>query len=160
MRDPLTKKALILLDVQDEFLGNTMDYIAALSQRYLDEHAQDYDLILLTYWVHEENKNDNTLLLNHEKAHIIAKTTYSGYNEESAALLKQHGIQEVHVGGVDAEMSVLATMFRLLDERYDVKLLERLIASQHGKNMSAMGIARHILGADHMLKDGGQRVWV
>ena len=157
---PLAKRALLLLDVQDDFLGNTLDYIAALSQRYLDEHAKDYDLVVLTYWLHQENAQQNTLLLEHESAHVVTKTTYSGYNDETASLLKENGITEVHVGGVDAEMSVLATMFRLLDEKFDVKLLERLIASYHGKNTSAMGIARQVLGHDNMLPDGGQRVWI
>ncbi len=156
----MAKKALLLLDVQDDFLGNTLDYIASLSQRYLDEHAKDYDLIVLTYWIHEENQYENTLLIEHDGAHVIHKTTYSGYNDETAALFKEHGIQEVHVGGVDAEMSVLATMFRLLDEKFEVKLLERLIASYHGRNTSAMGIAREVLGQDHMLADGGNRVFV
>lgn len=156
----MAKKALILTDVQDDFLGNTLDYIATVCQRYLDEHGRDYDVIILTHWKHEDNESEDTLLLEHPTAHVVEKRTYSAYNEETATLLKQANIDEVHVGGVDAEMAVLSTMYRLLDEGYKVQLLERLIASYHGRNWESMTIARHVIGDENVVALGAQRVWM
>ncbi len=156
----MAKKALILADVQDDFLGNTLDYIASVSQRYLDEHSDDYDLVITTRWVHSDNQNDDTLLIEHPKAKVVNKSTYSAYNEESEKLLKEAGIQEVHLGGVDAEMTIMATMYRLLDEGFKVKLLERMIASYHGRNWEALTIARHVIGDENVVALGGQRVWI
>jgi nicotinamidase-related amidase len=156
----MTKKALILTDVQDDFLGNTLDYIAAVTQRYLDEHADDYDLIILTQWKHDDNKDEDTLLIEHPKAHVIGKSQYSGYTGETAKLLKDNQIEVVHLGGVDAEMAVLATMYRLIDEGFKVVLLERLIGSYHSRNWESMTIARHVIGDENVVALGAQRVWM
>lgn len=156
----MTKRALILTDVQDDFLGNTLDYVAAVCQRYLDEHATEYDVIILTQWKHEENADVDTLLLEHAKAHIVNKKGFSAYTPETEKLLRDNRIEEVHVGGVDAEMAVLATMYRLVDEGYKVQLLERLIASYHGRNWESMTIARHAIGDENVVALGSQRVWI
>jgi nicotinamidase-related amidase len=154
------KKALILIDVQEDFLTHTMDYIAPLSQNYLSQHGNDYDLIILTRWVHDENEGEDTLLISHHKAHVVEKRQYSAYTPETKKLLEDHGIEEVHIGGVDAEMAVLATMYALLDAGYRVKVLERLCGSYHGRNWEAMTIARHVIGEENVVFLGGGRVWV
>jgi nicotinamidase-related amidase len=156
----VVKKALILIDVQDDFLGNTQDYIAPLSQKFLDQNGPSYDLVMLTTWKHEENEGENTLLLSYPDAHIVEKRTYSAINSEVHALLEEHAIKEVHLGGVDSEMSVMATMYSLLDLGYNVKILERLCASYHGRNWEANTIMRHVLGDENMLTIGGGRVWL
>ncbi|MCY0902483.1 MAG: isochorismatase family protein [Firmicutes bacterium] len=156
----MAKKALILTDVQDDFLGNTLDYIALVCQRYLDEHGSDYELVILTQWKHEDNENEDTLLLEYKTAKVVNKRTHSAYNDEVAALLKDAQIQEVHIGGVDAEISVLATMYRLIDEGYKVQVLERLIGSYHGRNWESMTIARHVVGEENVVALGAQRVWI
>ena len=156
----MAKTALILTDVQDDFLGNTLDYIAAVSQRYLDDHGDEYAAVILTYWRHEENEGENTLLIEHPQAHVVIKRNYCAYTSEVAKIFREAGIEEVHIGGVDAEMSVLSTMYRLIDEGYRVKLLERLIGSYHGRNWEAMTIARHVIGDDNVVALGSQRVWI
>lgn len=156
----MTKKALILTDVQDDFLGNTLDYIAPVSQRYLDEHAEDYAVILLAYWEHEDNRDENTLLIEHPRAHVVKKKSYCAYTPEADRILRGAGVEEVHIGGVDAEMSVLSTMYRVIDEGYKVKLLERLIGSYHGRNWESMTIARHVIGDENVVALGSQRVWI
>jgi nicotinamidase-related amidase len=153
------KKGLIILDVQEDFLLNILDYIAPLCQRYLNDHGDEYDVVILTHWVYDDLEGRNTLLLSHPKAHVVAKTTYSGYNEATRQILEQAEIREVHIAGVDSEMSVLATMFSLLDAGYHVKILERLCAGYHGRNWEAMMIARHALGAENVVPTGGGRVY-
>lgn len=153
------KKALICLDVQEDFLRNTLDYIAPLCQRFINENADQYDAIILTHWTYELIEGQDTLLLSHPKAHVIEKTTYSGLTEETQRILQENGIEEVHIAGVDSEGAVLATMFASLDAGYDTKILERLVTSYHGRNWEAMMIARHIVGADHVLNIGGGRVY-
>jgi nicotinamidase-related amidase len=154
------KKALILLDVQEEFLRNSLDYIATLCQRYLDRHGDEYAAIVLTHWVHDELEGKNSLLLSHPRAYVVGKSTYSGYTDDTRRILLEHAVQEVHVGGVDSELSVLATMFSLWDAGYQVKVLERLCASYHGRNWEAMMIARHAIGNDNVITLGGDRVYV
>ncbi|UOF89125.1 isochorismatase family protein [Fodinisporobacter ferrooxydans] len=154
------KKALILIDVQEDFLGNTQDYIAPLCQNYLAQFGSSYDLVILTHWKHEENKDQNTLLLEYADAKVVEKRTYSALTPEVNQLLLQHDICEVHLAGVDAEMAVMATMYHLIDQNYDVKILERLCASYHGRNWEATTIMRHVLGDANVLSVGGGRVWV
>ena len=57
-------------------------------------------------------------------------------------------------------MSVLASMYSLIDLNYEVKILERLCASYHGRNWESITIARHVLGDEHVLSVGGGRVWL
>jgi nicotinamidase-related amidase len=154
------KKAIICLDVQQDFLGNTLDYIAPLCQKYLNQRGNEYSVIILTHWVYDELEGKNTLLLSHPNAYVIEKTTYSGYNEKVRQVLEEHQIEEVHLAGVDSELSVLATMFSLVDAGYKVKVLERLVSSYHGRNWEAMMIARHAIGAENVIPDGGDRVWI
>lgn len=153
------KKGLIMLDVQEEFLKSALEYIGPLCQRYLNKHGDEYDAIILTRWVYEEMKED-TLLLSHPKATTIEKSTYSGFTAEAQAVFVEHGIEEVHIAGVDSEGAVLATMFSCLDAGYDVKVMERLCASYHGRNWESMTIARHIVGPEHVIPLGGDRVYI
>ena len=153
------KKALIVLDVQDDFLRNTLDYIAPLCQRYLNEHGSEYDAIVLTHWMYEAIEGLDTLLIADPKAKVVQKTGYSGYTEETREFFSTNNIEEVHIAGVDTEGAVLATMFSLLDNGFQVKILERLVTSYHGRNWEAMTIARHILGPENVLSTGGDRVY-
>lgn len=156
------KKALILTDVQKDFLGNlgNLDYIVRLCQQYLDQNANDYDLVILTTWKHEDNEGIDTLLLSHPKAKRVEKRTYSALNDEVKRLLQEHRIELVHLGGMDSEMTILATMYSLLDNGYKVQLLEPLLASYHARNWEATTIAKHVLGEENVLRVGGDRVWV
>ncbi|MCL6631718.1 MAG: isochorismatase family protein [Alicyclobacillus herbarius] len=154
------KKGLILLDVQEEFLRSSLDYVARLCQKFLNQHGDDYAAIILTRWVYDELEGENTLLLSHPRAYVVEKSTYSGYTERVRRILLEHAVQEVHVAGVDSELSVLATMFSLWDAGYSVKVLERLCASYHGRNWEAMMIARHAIGNENVIPLGGDRVYL
>lgn len=156
------KKALLLTDVQEDFLGNlgNLDYIAELCQKYMDAEGNNYDLIVLTTWKHEENEEQDTLLISHPKAKRVEKRTFSALNDEVKALLEEQQIEMVHLGGIDAEMAVLATMYSLLDNGYKVQILEPLLASYHARNWEATTIAKHVLGDENVLRQGGDRVWV
>lgn len=154
------KKAIICLDVQEDFLRNTLDYIAPLCQRFLNQQGDDYDAIILTRWVYDELQGQNTLLLSHPKAVVVEKSTYSGYTEDARKVLEANDIEEVHIAGVDSELAVLATMFSLVDAGYRVKILERLVASYHGRNWESMMIARHAIGTENVITLGGDRVYV
>jgi nicotinamidase-related amidase len=154
------KKALIVLDVQEDFLRNTLDYIAPLCQRYVNEHNGEYDAIILTRWMYDEVKGTDTLLVSHSDATVVEKSTYSGYTEDTRKVLEEKGIEEVHIAGVDAEGAVLATMFSCIDAGYQVKILERLVTSYHGRNWESMMIARHVVGKENVVNIGGDRVYV
>jgi nicotinamidase-related amidase len=153
------KQALLITDVQEDFLGNS-DYLVPLCQKYLDEHADDYDLVILTHWKHQENKGVHTLLLSHPSARVAEKSTYSAITAEVRAWLEERGIQRVHLAGLDAEATVMATMYHLLDLGYEVQILERLLASYFTRGWEATTIMRHVLGNEHVLSTGGGRVWL
>lgn len=154
------KKALIILDVQSEFLGNTLDYIAPLCQRYVNSSADEYDAIILTHWVYEEAEGKSQLLVKHPSAIVVDKRGYSGLTAETKNVLDERGIEEVYIAGVDSEGAVLATMFSCFDAGYQVKILERLVTSYHGRNWESMTIARHILGPENVVNIGGGSVYV
>jgi nicotinamidase-related amidase len=153
------KKALLITDIQSDFLGN-MDYIYPLCQKYLDEHGKEYDLVILTHWKHEDNENENTLLLKFQGAKVVEKRGYSAYNDEVKQLLAENNIQLVHLGGIDSDMTVLATMYNLLDAGYKVQILERLLASYSTRGWESTTIMRFVLGDENVLTVGGDRVWV
>ncbi len=154
------KKALLILDVQEEFLGERLDYIEPLCQKYLDDHGNDYDAVILTQWRHEQNRDRSTILLSHKKARVVDKVTYSALNDEVGSILEDAAIEEVHIAGVDGELAVLATMFACLDAGYDVKVLERLISSFNNLNWEAMRIAKTALGKQGVLQIAGGRVFL
>ncbi|MDB5085981.1 MAG: hypothetical protein JWN30_2867 [Bacilli bacterium] len=153
------KKALIITDVQEDFLANS-DYMYPLCQKYLDEHGSEYDLVILTHWKHEENQDRNTLLLHFEGAVVAEKSQYSAITPEVLDILKQNGIIMVHIAGLDAEAAVMATMYSLLDNGYKVQLLERLVSSFFTRGWESTTIMRHILGDENVLIVGGGRVWL
>jgi nicotinamidase-related amidase len=153
------KKALIVLDVQSDFLRSTLDYIAPLCQRYVNAEASNYDAIVFTKWIYDEIKGKDTLVIQHQDAVIVEKTGYSGYTEATHKYFKEKNIEEIHIAGVDSEGAVLATMFSCFDAGYQVRILERLVTSYHGRNWESMTIARHILGAENILNIGGGRVY-
>ncbi|ARU62182.1 hypothetical protein CBW65_15095 [Tumebacillus avium] len=153
------KKALLITDIQSDFLGN-MDYIYPLCQEYLDKSGDQYDLVILTHWKHEENHNEHTLLLKHPKANVVEKRGYSAYNDEMKKLLEDNKIDTVHLAGIDSDMTVLATMYNLLDAGYKVQVLERLLASFSTRGWESTTIMRFVLGDENVLTLGGGRVWV
>lgn len=154
-------KALFVLDVQSEFLGNTLDYIAPLCQRFVNKNAEEYDVIVTTKWVYPQvPEGKSQLLVVHPKAVTVEKRGYSGLTEVTKKLFEERGIEEVHITGVDSEGAVLATMFSCFDAGYKVKILERLVTSYHGRNWESMMIARHILGPENVVNIGGDRVYV
>jgi len=155
----IMKKALIITDIQSEFLGN-MDYIYPICQKYLDERGNDYDLVILTHWKHEDNENENTLLLKHNKAVVVEKRGYSAYIPEVAKLLEDNKIEMVHLGGIDSDMAVMATMYNLLDAGYKVQILERLLSSYSTRNWESTTIMRFVLGDENVLDLGGMRTWL
>lgn len=153
------KKALIILDIQEDFLGNTLDYIAPLCQRYLNDFGDRYEAVVLTQWVYEELRGVDTLLLSHPSAYVVRKSGYSGLTNEVRDLFHERSISEVHIAGVDSEGAVMATMFALVDAGYHVKVLERLCSSYHGRNWESMMIVRHCIGEENVSKDGGGQVY-
>lgn len=153
------KKALLITDIQSEFLGN-MDYIYPICQKYLDEKGNDYDLIILTTWKHEDNEKENTLLLKHAKANVVEKRGYSAYVPAVAKLLEDNKIDTVHLGGIDSDMAVMASMYNLLDAGYKVQILEPLLASFSTRNWESTTIMRFVLGDENVLNVGNQRTWI
>jgi nicotinamidase-related amidase len=153
------KKALIFLDVQEDFLGYRLEYIKTLCQRYLDEHANEYSTIIFTHWAYEDVNGCDTLLLSHPDALVVEKTAYSGLNDEVRKRLTEDEIEEIHIAGVHTELSVLATMFACIDAGYETKILEPLVAAYHGLGWDAMRIARVVIGKDNILQVGGGGVY-
>ncbi|RIV22034.1 isochorismatase family protein [Alicyclobacillaceae bacterium I2511] len=153
-------KALICLDVQENFLGNRLDYIAPLCQRYLEDSGSEYEVIILTHWVDPDTKQPDGVLLSHPRAVVIEKRTFSALTQDVVGLLEEHHIEEVHLAGVDSELSVLATVFACVDAGYATKVLERLVSSYHDLSYEAMRIVKVVLGKEGVLTAGGQRVFL
>jgi nicotinamidase-related amidase len=127
----------------------------------VNQNADEYAAIVTTRWVYPQApEGKSELLVRHKNAVVAEKRGYSGLTADVKTLFDEHGIEEVHISGVDSEGAVLATMFSCYDAGYRVKILERLVSSYHGRNWESMMIARHILGAENVVNIGGGQVYV
>lgn len=111
-------KALLIVDVQKGFINERTKHIPAMVERLQNE----YDLVIATrfinlpgslyrkliHWGHLSPGTEEVELAFRPKegAIVLDKTVYTCVNDEFVALLKENGIEEVDICGIDTDICV------------------------------------------------------
>ena len=148
----MTKKALIIIDVQNYFVNELTKLIPEKIVDHIDKTS--YDFILFTKFINKEGSNffkllnwkkmlsgketeiHNSLIKFGDKKNVFAKTSYSifkarGLNE----YLKKNRISSLYLCGIDTEACILASAFEGFDLGFDVKIIKELCSSHSGKSL-------------------------
>lgn len=135
-------KALVIIDVQNYYIKGHIQDLAAKIATYLDEHTKEYDHVLFTKYVN----NDDTALSKfrnwrkmqsspdidmHDALkgyikpnNLFEKSTFSALKSESfVSYLENNRIEELILCGIDTDCCILATLFDAFDQGYKVNII-------------------------------------
>lgn len=165
--NPLKKRALIIVDMQAGFLPDHAQWIIPNIKEVIEKgnyklyveamfHADAGSLWeKQTGWTF---KLEPTILevkesFSGKPSILVTKTTKSAFqgDVDLVTLLKEKGIEEVHIVGVDANDCVLATAFDSFDAGFFTYVIEEGIESSNGENLreSALTILRNVDLTNH-----------
>ena len=161
--DTGNKKALIIVDVQPDFLRPHNRYIIDTIVQLI-QHVP-YDLVIDTnFYVNEDslwNKQQKWTMqadgdistvseiadaLRGKELHTIRKSTRSVFKGEPALqpLLEEYGIEEVHFAGIATHDCVLASAFEAFDLGYPTYVLEECCeSSTPGRHEQGITLMRY-----------------
>lgn len=154
-----SRRALIIIDVQASFLNDRNNYIVQNIVQLLN--STKYDLYIeATFhtekgslwdkqqqWICPESDKTKTIpilaeklaLLNSIKVYKETKSVFKG-NIDVLKYLKNHGITDVHVVGLDTNDCVLATVFEAFDLGFITYALEDCCESSSSKELHEYAI--------------------
>lgn len=135
--------ALVVIDVQKHF---AVEKAADLPEKIVNYiRKSNYDYLLFTLFRNDPNSNFHKILHWHKamtkpaidlhpllvefstKENTFEKLTYSAFKVPSFAnFLRQQGIDELHICGINIDGCVLATAYEAFDLGYNMKILEEL----------------------------------
>ncbi len=165
--NPHRKRALIIVDIQPGFLKSHTKWIIPNVQQVIKRG--NYDLYIEAVFHAElgsiwDKQTDWTFKLEPTVKEIkdcledkevitVTKTTKSAFQGDAdlASLLRQKGIEEVHIVGVDANDCVLATAFDSFDAGFFTYVIEECTeSSNEGKlRECALTILRNVDLTNH-----------
>jgi len=152
MLSTMTKKALIIIDVQNYFVNELTKSLPEKIVKHVNK--TDYDFIVLTKFINKKGSNffkllnwkkmlssdeteiHNSLIKFSDKKNVFAKTSYSifkakGLNE----YLEKNKISSLYLCGINTEACVLASAFEGFDLGFDVKIIKELCSSNSGTSL-------------------------
>lgn len=149
-------RALVLVDLQAGFVEEDpgLRAVAERAAEHAQERGDDYVIVAASrfrnepgsaYWRlvgHDMVDEDEVALVPAVAAldaFVVDTPTYSSATPELVQRLRDLGVVEVHVCGVDTDQCVLATVFGLFDAGFEPVVLEDLV-------QSASGLACHDAG--------------
>lgn len=158
------KKALILVDVQPAFLNERSAHLPSRITELIKNIPYDAYVNALFHteegsvWEKQQNwtcpKDENMVTIPVVRDALIGKKTLEVLKETAsvfkgaqnvAAYLKEEGIEEVHIVGVDSDNCVLATAYEAFDYGFVTYVLEECCdtsAPDDAFNQSAFSILR------------------
>jgi len=158
---PERKRALILVDIQEGFLNEKNRWIIPNIQEVIREG--EYDLVVEAVFHADEGslwqrQTGWTLLLQPTVPEIkdmlpartigVVKTASSAFkgSKDFAGILKENGIEEVHIVGLDTYDCVFATAKESFDPGFFTYVLEECTEASDGKEYrdAALKILRHL----------------
>ncbi|MFH1457065.1 MAG: isochorismatase family cysteine hydrolase, partial [Patescibacteria group bacterium] len=144
----MTKKALIIIDLQKGFINELTQDIPYKTKKYIEENQNDFDLVLFTQFInHSESVFVKQLeykdfmeqheydLVNEIKEfvgdeNLFQKDTYGSFvDDEMLDALRLEEIKEVYLGGIATENCVLTFARDAFDRSFKVKVIKDLCAS-------------------------------
>jgi nicotinamidase-related amidase len=156
-------KALIIIDVQNYFINDTVKDLPGRIAEYLKNNKGKYDFIFFAQGINTPDSHfvkqlgwKGNMTAEQQAIHpalrefltntnTFTKTTYSIFkNEAFVNKIKEENITDITFCGVDADACVLASMFDAFDLGYTIHLLEDLTKSHYGEEFdkAAMMIMR------------------
>jgi nicotinamidase-related amidase len=86
---------------------------------------------------------------------VFSKTTYTAINEETLQFIKEKGISEAYIVGIDTDCCVLATAIDLFQNRVRPYVLEYYCASGGGteSHKSAIKALERLIGSKHIISN-------
>ncbi|MEK6979664.1 MAG: isochorismatase family cysteine hydrolase [Candidatus Micrarchaeota archaeon] len=148
-----TKKALIVIDVQNYFINEHTEQIPGKIAEYIRTNKSEYEIVLFTKFVNSDKSNffrshgwdkcaespetdihhTLTRIVDNGNSHVFVKDTFSAFkNEKLVGLLRENGITEIHLCGTDTEACVLSSAYDAFDLGFKVKVLTDLCGTMNG----------------------------
>ncbi len=159
------KKALLVIDVQAYFLERSPKDLPARIAGYI--RSSNYDFLGFTVFRNvngsnweksldwHKSKTDEEVALASEFSDLVTpentfeKHTYSALKHGSLLdLLKNKGIEEIHLCGIDTDACILATAYDAFDQGFRVKILFDLSYSRAGLQEATKSIALRTIQKD------------
>lgn len=159
------RKAILVVDAQNGF--NRNKYTSKVCRDIIKEvNREKYDYIVTSKFINkkgspfmeimdwhkmtEDDKEDIDVISNIEDISdlIVKKDTYSAVTDILLGTLRNEGIGEIFLVGMDSEACVYATALGLFDNGIKPKVIENLCASSGGKeyHINAMNCLKRTLG--------------
>lgn len=148
----MTKKALIIIDVQNYFVNELTRLIPKKIVDHIDKHS--YDFIVFTKFINKKGSNffkllnwtkmlsgketeiHNSLIKFSDKKNVFTKTSYSIFKARGLSeYLEKNKIITLYLCGIDTEACVLASAFEGFDLGFDVKIIKELCLSHSGESL-------------------------
>lgn len=170
-----TRAALVIVDVQRGFTREGGDHLVAAIAAYVDAHRDRYALVIATRfrnqrgsryetqrdWTGMTEAADVALLpaIEARADHALDKTGLAPDRDALCALLVAHGIERVHLCGLDTDQCVLATALQAWDADVVPTVLADLCASSGGEELhdAARAILRRSIGDRNVVRSADLR---
>jgi len=143
-------KVILLIDVQNFFINNFTKDIPREIASYLNK--ENFDFVIFTKFVYSNNSpfskiikspklinpSDTDIVIELSsfatKSNTFIKSTFSIFRSKKfLKFLKGKGVDTLYICGFDTDGCVITTAVEAFDRGYNVRVLEDLCASHHGR---------------------------
>jgi len=144
------KNALLIIDVQKFFINEFTKSIPKKVAYFIENHK--FDFVLFFKFINSKESNfvkslnwhkmlnspDIDIVIELEKFvtkdNVFTKSAFSAFKSEKfLKFLKENKIKKLYICGFDTDECVLSTAIEAFDLGFDVKVLQDLCASHHGR---------------------------
>lgn len=157
------KNCLVIIDVQNGFLSEKTNHIPSKIEQLLDNdnifnhivgtqfiNVKGSPYIELLGWnglMDEESRKVSSIVID-KCERIFMKTTYSCFNEEFEAYIKDNNISKLYFLGIDTDCCVLKSVFDCFERNIPFEVLINYCASNGGieSHKAAMTVMKRAVG--------------
>lgn len=151
------KSALVVVDVQNFFMNDSTKHVPERILNLISKRK--FDFIVFFKFVNSKNSNFSKFLNWNKmfaspdidivpvlqtfvnKTNVFSKSTFSAFKDKKfLKFVKSKKISRIYICGFDTDGCVMATALDAFDMGVEVKILEDLCASHHGKSYHRQAI--------------------
>jgi len=166
--DVLPRSALVIVDVQNGFIGPATSHVPDAIRNLLDAKRNEFALVIATRfhnlpdspfrkWIHwnrlaETPETDLVQGIGERADVVIDKNTY-GIVKNLAELIGKAGVEHVYICGIDTDVCVLQNAGGLFDLGYRVFVLLNATGTNGGTDaqIAAEKLLRRTIGSDQVI---------